>query len=360
MSDDSEDKSQKTEEPSQKKLDEAAEKGNVPISKEVGVTLSTLAVVIAVAAMGNDVASGLAGVLETFLSGAHQYQISPDNTSDAIGGMGVILQHVIVIIAPVFGLIIAAALLAGRLQGPFRVSLERLKPKASNISPMSGVKKIASPSALVEFLKSVVKVSVVAFCATLVVIEALEIIPQSYDRPPNVVPVEIRALILKMLIYVFCAMAVIMILDIFWKRFDHRKKLRMSRKELKDEHKQMEGDPHVKAKVAELRQTRSQERRKMMGAVPTATVVVANPTHFAVALKYEHGVHDAPVCVAKGVDAIALQIRSLAEDADVPVVENPPLARTLYPVVELDQVVPYEHWEAVAAVINYVMKMRAK
>ncbi|MEI9933057.1 MAG: EscU/YscU/HrcU family type III secretion system export apparatus switch protein [Rhizomicrobium sp.] len=133
---------------------------------------------------------------------------------------------------------------------------------------------------------------------------------------------------------------------------------RMSKQEIKEEYRQTEGDPAVKAKIRQLRIERS--RRRMIAAVPEATVVIMNPTHFAVALKYESGRMGAPVCVAKGVDALALRIRAVAEDHDVPIVENPPLARALYASVEVDQAIPAEHYKAVAQVIGYVMRLSGK
>ena len=133
---------------------------------------------------------------------------------------------------------------------------------------------------------------------------------------------------------------------------------RMSKQEIKEEYKQNEGDPHIKSKIRQLRQERS--RKRMMAAVPTATVVIMNPTHYAVALKYESGKMAAPICVAKGVDALALRIRAVAEDSGVAVVENPPLARALHAVVEIDEPVPPEHFKAVAQVIGYVFRLKGK
>jgi flagellar biosynthetic protein FlhB len=153
-------------------------------------------------------------------------------------------------------------------------------------------------------------------------------------------------------------LAVIAVLDYLYQRYQFFKRNRMSRQEIKEEHRQSEGDPAIKAKVRQIRQERS--RKRMMAAVPDATVVIMNPTHFAVALKYESGEMAAPVCVAKGVDALALRIRAVAEENQVPVVENPPLARALYASVEVDEPVPSEHYKAVAQVIGYVMRLSGR
>jgi flagellar biosynthetic protein FlhB len=165
-------------------------------------------------------------------------------------------------------------------------------------------------------------------------------------------------LLIKLLTATLSVLAVIAVLDYVLQRYRFLQRNRMSKQEIKEEYRQTEGDPAVKAKVKQIRQERS--RRRMMAAVPEATVVIMNPTHFAVALKYESGKMAAPVCVAKGVDALALKIRAVAEEHEVPVVENPPLARALYATVEIDEPVPAEHYKAVAQVIGYVMKLTGK
>jgi flagellar biosynthetic protein FlhB len=154
------------------------------------------------------------------------------------------------------------------------------------------------------------------------------------------------------------AMAVIAVADYFLQHMQFMKRNRMSKQEIKEEYRQNEGDPHIKAKIRQLRQERS--RKRMMARVPEATVILMNPTHYAVALQYESGKMAAPLCIAKGVDAIALKIRAVAEDHDVPVVENPPLARALHASVEIDEPVPPEHYKAVAQVIGYVMRLQGK
>jgi flagellar biosynthetic protein FlhB len=165
-------------------------------------------------------------------------------------------------------------------------------------------------------------------------------------------------MLMKLLTATLAVLAVIAVLDYVLQRYRFLQRNRMSKQEIKEEYRQTEGDPAVKAKVKQIRQERS--RRRMMAAVPEATVVIMNPTHFAVALKYESGKMAAPVCVAKGVDALALKIRAVAEEHEVPVVENPPLARALYATVEIDEPVPAEHYKAVAQVIGYVMKLTGK
>jgi flagellar biosynthesis protein FlhB len=153
-------------------------------------------------------------------------------------------------------------------------------------------------------------------------------------------------------------MILIVIADLLWRRFDWRRKLRMSTKEIKDELKQVEGDPHIKAKIRELRRQRA--RKRMMEAVPKASVVIMNPTHYAVALKYERDKSAVPVCVAKGLDLVALKIRQVAEENDVPVIEEPPLARALYASIDIDQPIKPEFYRAVAQIISYILAQNAK
>jgi flagellar biosynthetic protein FlhB len=174
-------------------------------------------------------------------------------------------------------------------------------------------------------------------------------------QSPGAVVGDMNHLLFKVLIATLSALLVIAGLDYFLQRFRFMQRNRMSKQEIKEEYRANEGDPAIKAKIRQIRHERSKKR--MMAAVPTATVVIMNPTHFAVALKYESGRMAAPLCVAKGVDALALRIRATAEDHDVPVIENPPLARALYASVEVDEAVPPEHYKAVAQVIGYVMRL---
>jgi flagellar biosynthetic protein FlhB len=175
------------------------------------------------------------------------------------------------------------------------------------------------------------------------------------DLPPSGILPLALTLITKAVLAALAVLAVIAALDYVYQRQRFMTRHRMSRQELRDELKQSEGDPHVKARIRQIRLERA--RKRMIAAVPEATVVIVNPTHYAVALKYESGKMGAPVCVAKGMDHLALTIRKVAEENDVPVVENPPLARALYAAVEIDDEIPAEHYKAVAQVIGYVMRL---
>src|SRR5690606_8983864 len=219
-----------------------------------------------------------------------------------------------------------------------------------------GLQRIYGPDGLVQFLKTALKLTAVGAIAWMALKpHAQELQNLAAMSPAAALPFA-RELILSLLAAVLAFLGVVAGADWLWQRASFAKKMRMTREELKEDFKQSEGDPHVKARLKQIRNERA--RRRMMAAVPTATVVIANPTHYAVALKYEAGETPAPLCVAKGVDSLALKIRAVAEEAGVPVVEDVPLARALYAAVDVDQVIPREHYEAVARVIGFVLSGR--
>lgn len=355
MSDQQEDQSSKTEEPTERKLDEARKKGNVASSREVGITLSTLGLFIVLAFLVTSVMPDVVKSLLPFIENPADIS-GIGSTADLAEAVGDALLKLVLAISPVFIILFIMGLLSARAQGEFVVSAERIKPKLQNVSPLKGFSRIYSLSGLIEFVKSVAKVGLVSAAGWVVISSEASRWIRATDLTPDAVPTLIREGLTRLLLYVVIAMVVITILDILWKRFDHRRKLRMSMREIKEEIKQTEGDPMIKAKVAEIR--RSRARKRMMAAVPTATVVIANPTHFAVALKYERYVDEAPICVAKGVDAVALKIREVAEENDVPVIENPPLARMLHSSTEIDAPIPFEHFKAVAEIISYIYRQQ--
>ena len=357
MAEEGDDKSQKTEEPTERKLEEARKKGNVAATREMGVTLSTLGMLIILGFMAPQALTELALVLLPLIENPGEFSALV-TSSELAGVLGKVITVAGLAVAPIFVVLLLMALLSIRLQGDFVVSAERIKPKPQNISPLKGLTRIYSLSGIIEFLKSVAKVGLVTAAAWIVIAsEAGRWIEAVYIVPDAILTLTGEGLF-KLFLYVLVAMVVITLLDFLWKRFDHRRKLRMSHRDLKEEVKQNEGDPMIKSKRAEIRRMRA--RKRMIAAVPTATVVIANPTHFAVALKYERDADDAPTCVAKGLDALALKIRETAEDAGVPVVENAPLARALHAAVELDEAIPYEYFQAVAEVISYVYQQQGR
>lgn len=352
-----EDKQNKTEEPTDRKLRQAREKGDVASSKEAGnmmVVLSLLAIIgVLMPALGAPLAGVLRGIFET----AGQVRIGQglEGVRDVGTVTGILSTGIGVTLAPVLAVMVLAALAGVALQGETVIAAERLKPKLSKISPLAGIKRLVSANNLVEFAKSVVKVLVVGAIALSITYGAVMHLAVVQGLIPEELPDFARRQAMRILMIVAVLLAVIAVVDVLWKRFDWRRKQRMSLKEIRDEMKETEGDPHIKGKRAAIRREKS--RARMAQAVPRATVVLTNPTHFAVALRYEPGADEAPVCVAMGADLMAAHIRRLARDADVPIIENRPLARALYDVAEVDEQIPVEHWEAVAAIIGYVLDL---
>ncbi|MCA1287671.1 EscU/YscU/HrcU family type III secretion system export apparatus switch protein [Salipiger bermudensis] len=357
MADQDEDKDNKTEEPTERKLRKSREKGDVASSKEAGNVMAVLSLFAITAFVLPSVSAPLAGVFRNVLESAGQVHVGTDLSGlrDLGAVSWKVLRGVGILLGPLMALMVIGALAGVALQGEVVVASERLKPKWSKISPISGFKRLFSLAAFVEFFKSVTKVLLVGVIAGWVVLNAVGQIWQTQGLVPEMVTDFIRAEAARMLLITLALVSVIAVADILWKRFDHRRKQRMSMKEIKDEVKETEGDPLIRSKRMNIRRERA--RQRLAQAVPRATVVLTNPTHFAVALKYENGVDMAPVCVAKGADLLAARIRELAKENEIPMVENRPLARALHDVAELDRPIPVEHWEAVAAIIGYIMDL---
>jgi flagellar biosynthetic protein FlhB len=255
---------------------------------------------------------------------------------------------------PILFLVIAA--LAGNLiQHRLVFSTEGLVPKFSKLSPMEGAKRVFGKQALANFLKGLFKLVLLGavMCAVLWP-ERFRLDALIHIDPSAILGIT-TSLTLQLMGSVVAMLAFVAIADFFFQYRTWYEKLKMSLQEVKEEYKQSEGDPHIKGKIKQLRQQNMKKR--MMAAVPKASVIITNPTHYAVALSYERGM-TAPICVAKGVDNIALKIREVAGKHDIPIVENVPLARALYATVEIDEEIPGEHYHAVAEVIGYVMGLK--
>lgn len=355
MADDSTDQSQKTEEPTQKKLDEAKRKGQVASSREVNHWFMILAAAIVVMTFAHPMMREMKTIFSKFISHPHAIPVDMGNLRDTLSGT--FLELGIAMIAPL-GVLVLAALLSGVVQNGLVIAPERLMPKMEKISLKSGFKRLFSLKSIAEFLKGLFKLTIVGVTATLLVMPELDRVEQMTTYEIGEILDVIYALALKVLIGVVAIISIIAGLDFLYQKFEHIKSMRMSRQEIKDELKQTEGDPIIRARLRQIRQERA--RRRMMAAVPEASVVITNPTHFAVALRYELDDMNAPVLLAKGIDSLALKIKEIARDNDVPVVENPPLARALHAGVEVDQEIPEEHYRAVAEIIGYVMRLQGK
>jgi flagellar biosynthesis protein FlhB len=347
----SEDDTERSEDPTQKRLDEALERGDVVKSQEVNtwfiISAGALVLRSFSGSMGDDLSTTMRGLL------ANSYAIRVDGP----GFVGVVskigLEMIGAIGMPLLVLFIAAA--AGNLiQHRLVWSTEALSPKFSKISPIAGLGRLFSKQGLANFVKGLIKIGLIGSIMT-------ALLWPKRDRLEGLVTMDVaamlpivRSLALDMLGAVVAVLALIAVADYLFQYKQWYARQKMSLHEIKQEYKQSEGDPLVKGKIRQIRQARAKKR--MMAAVPTASVIITNPTHFAIALQYERGMN-APICVAKGVDAIARKIREVAAEHNIPIVENPPLARALHGTIEVDQEVPAEHYKAVAEIIGYVMKL---
>jgi flagellar biosynthetic protein FlhB len=344
--------SERTEDPTQKRLDEAIGRGDVVKSQEVSTWFVIGGGTLMFTAFSGSMSGGLTTTFKGLLANSSQI---PVDGRGLIAIAGRIEREVLSAIALPMAILILAALAGTMIQHRLVWSADSLKPKLSKISPFAGLKRQFSAQALANLAKGLVKIVVLG-----AVMLAL-LWPQRY-RLEGLVQTDIlgtllltRSLALNVLGAVVAVLFIVAAADYLFQYRQWYERQKMSVQEMKEEFKQTEGDPLVKGKIKQLRQARA--RKRIIANVPKASVVITNPTHFAVALQYERGM-EAPVCVAKGVDALALKIREVAGEHSIPIVENPPLARALHATVEIDQEIPPEHYKAVAEVIGYVMKLR--
>jgi flagellar biosynthetic protein FlhB len=346
------DKSEKTEDPSEKKLQDAHNRGDVAKSQELTTWFMMLGTALVFGLLAPFTASSLMGQLRLIMLNADQFEV---------GGPGFeafwrSLSGTVLLTALVPLLVLALFALAANLVQHRPVwSLDPIKPKLSKISPLSGAKRLFSSEALVNFAKGLAKLSIVSLIMFLVMWPERDRLDTMITADVAMILPVFQEMGIKIIIGTLAVITIVAGLDFMYQRNKWWEKQKMTIKEVRDEYKQMEGDPKVKAKIRQLRQEKG--RQRMMAAVPDASVVITNPTHYAVALKYENGM-SAPTCVAKGTDAVALKIREIAGENEIPIVENPPLARALHASVDIDDPIPSEHFKAVAKVIGYVMQLR--
>jgi len=346
------DESEKTEDPTQKRLQQAHEKGDVAKSQDVSTWFTLAGSTILVALFAPAMASSLGSHLKGYMQHAHHIPVDGYALKALWRDTGEMLAFLIGL--PLL-IVVVMAVAGNMMQHQLLFTTETIKPKLSKISPISGFKRLFSSESLVNFAKGVVKIALVSTLMVVILWPHRDEADILIFADPTILLEEARVLVLQLMAAIMAFMTVVAAADFAYQKHKWFKKQKMSLREVKEEYKQTEGDPQVKGKIRQLRMERA--RKRMMSAVPQATVVVTNPTHYAVALKYEQGM-DAPLCLAKGVDAVALKIREVAKEHDVPVVENPPLARALYASVEMDQEIPEDHYKAVAEVIGFVFRMR--
>ncbi len=344
----------RTEDPTERKLEEAIKRGDVAKSVEINTLFVLGGFTLALLTTSPHVSSSLVFDLRGFLMNAHLVPSDPAGLY-AVGRHAVWALVAAVVLPMVF--IVFGALAGGSIQHRPLWTLQPLKPQFSRVSPMSGLKRLFGREALVQFIKGLVKIAIVGAVASTVLWNERDRLESLTRMEAGVLMPAVLALCLKLLTGVLAIYAFLALGDAVYQRISWIKRQRMSKRELKEEFKEQEGNPEIKARLRQIRAARV--KRRMMKAVPEATVIVTNPTHYAVALKYEKGMA-APVCVAKGLDSLALRIRAVATEHGVAVVENPPLARALHATVEIDQEIPVEHYKAVAEVIGAILRLRRR
>lgn len=354
---DDEDQDSKTHDPTERRLRQLREEGNVPHSKEVGNLFAVLGMLI-MAGLATPWAFG-----RLMQSGAALLQNAGTEAMEDGAAMGRVLSAVgidfLLTLLPLLVVFLVLGYVANVAQNGAIYSTKPITPNLNKINPIEGFKRMFSLKSVVELLKSMVKIGIIGGSMAYVVWARRDTLIGLLDASPGVLLANLQRLLLWLLGTAVGIMGVLALVDFLFERFRYIAKNRMSPQELKEEMRDSEGDPHVRARQRQIRQERA--RKRMMSAVPQADVVITNPTHYAVALRYKPDQGDAaPTVVAKGVDAVAMRIREVATENNVPLYEDPPLARQLWKDVEIDQGIPLELYEVVAKVIAFVMDLRRR
>src|SRR2546421_1274375 len=349
---DENDTSDKTEDPTQKRLDEALERGDVAKSQEINTWFVIAGATLLLSTFAGSIGDGILVPMRNLI--ANSWMIRSDGPG--LLALTASLEYAVVAAIGVPLLMLAIAAIIGNVvQHRLVWSGEALKPKLSKISPASGAKRIFGKQAAANFAKGIFKVTALGAVMTAILWPERHRLESMVRLDPSAILGATTTLTPHLIGAVVAMLALVAIADYLFQYRQWFERQKMSLQEMKEEFKQSEGDPHIKARIRQLRQARMKKR--MMAAVPKASVVITNPTHYAVALSYERGM-SAPVCVAKGVDTIAHKIREIAGQHDIPIVENVPLARALHATVEVDGEIPVEHYHAVAEIFGYVMGLK--
>lgn len=347
-----EDKDSKSELPTEKKISDTLEKGDVPFSKEVTNAASMLGMIFIcylsvpwfVTSMSNNLSSVFANLNNWPMD-------TPENAAVLLDKVG---KSTVYLLAPIILPMIAFGLVSAISQNKPRLVLNRISPKLSKISLLKGLKRMLGPQGFREFGKAIFKFTAAGVIAGVIALSKTdEVLSQILVDTINI-PINIHSLFLNILVGMFFTMLILAAADFVWVRKDWVDEIKMSHQEIKDERKQSEGDPAIKLRSRSIAQDRS--RRRMIKDVENATMVVTNPTHFAVAMRYDPAIDQAPFVLAKGQDLIALKIREVAEANDIPITEDPPLARALYKIAQIDQEVPPEFFVPLANIIRALSK----
>ena len=350
-----EDQDSRTEDPTGKRLSQARDRGQVGVSRDVATAASLIAATVVFLLVLPWSMQPLFRLMSGLIG--HLDQIRIRNLADFRHLVADVMATMGLALAMPIAVLVISGIATGVVQTDgFLWATEKLKPQLQVLNPFNGFKKLFGAKSLVEFLKGIAKVAIVGTAAYLVIKPEVVRVTLMIGMPPDQMLPTMIDDIRRLLYAVILTILVIGLLDYFYQKWSSLRSLKMTKQEVKDEVKNTEGDPHIKGKQKQMRMNRAKKR--MLQAVPMASVVITNPTHYAVALQYEMGGGGAPRVVAKGVDFLAQRIREIAIEHDVPIVENPPVARALYATTELDEEISTDHYKAVAEIIGYVLKLR--
>ena len=347
--------SDKTEEPTPKKKKDARKQGNIAKSAEVNKAMTFIAILVVIYMMSGSIISELQGFIVNILSGDFSMTMN-DNTIKIL--MFKVMMSFMKIVLPISLIIMVFGILGSLIQTGLFFSMESLKPKFSKLNPLTGLKNMFSMKAIVNLIKSMVVICIMIYLGYSFMSKNFEGIIKSGDIYLPYMFNIVLDLIKSILTSITLAVAVVAALDYGYEKYSHKKGLKMTKQEVKEEYKQMEGDPHIKGKIKQKQ--RQMANQRMMQAVPSSTVIVTNPTHISIAIRYEQGKDTTPIVVAKGADEVAFRIREIAKSHDIPIIENVPLARLIYKEVDIDQEIPEEMYKAVAEVLVAVYKIKNK
>ena len=348
------DPSGQTEEPTQRRLEKAIEEGQIIYSKEVSNFLVFLSLIFMVVSILPEIVKSSMRNLIYYIRNFQDIYINEKLAEklfrDNILGIIKILGLPFLI----FFLVGAVSLYIQNNRISFNPKL--LMPKLDNLSPLKGFKKIFSMKSIVEFIKNIAKVILVGISCYIVMLSTSKKYKLLHDYEMSYIIAFLYQSVKDILIAASIIMFFIALFDYIYQRFNFYSQVKMSKQELKEEYKETEGSPEIKSKLKQMRAEKAKKR--MMSNIPTADVIITNPTHYAIALKYDQEKMNAPMLVAKGIDHVALNIRKIAIKNDVPIIENPPLARELYKKVDIDEEIPLEYYQAVAEIISYVYSLK--
>ncbi|MGF1726604.1 flagellar biosynthesis protein FlhB [Photobacterium nomapromontoriensis] len=342
----------KTEQPSQQKLRKAREEGNLPRSRELVTALLILGAALLFGAFGRELMQMAMTISQT------SFSLTKAQIFDPKMMLSVLVDSVIVmlrVITPLLGLMMAISVLANLIRGGWNISGKAAQPTFSKLNPISGIKKIFSAKSLVELVKSILKVTLITATLYYLITNNIKEIMAIQRMPLNSAMSQSVDFLMLGLLSFGLALLLIAVLDVPYSSWDYTKQLKMTKQEAKEEHKNTDGNPEIKGRIRQLQ--RQMTQRRMMNTVPQADVVITNPTHYAVALKYDLTKARAPYVVAKALDQSALQMQSIARQHDIPVVEVPPLTRAVYYSTNEWQEVPAPLYVAVAHILTFVFQM---